>query len=292
MNAAVKVVLSILFLVRVIYTFFQSLFGYSYKNTKDKIILFTRLPEEGKTKTRMFSKLSPKECCELQSEMTKHMIKKISRLYSKQNFDFEISYNSESKNGQKLMENWLGKEYKYKKQIGSNLGEKLKNSFQSSFQSGFENVIILGSDIPDIDHRKHLSQAFSLLRNSTDSVVGPSEDGGYYLIGLNKKQCENKNWEELFNNITWGTKYVFDETVSILKTFNISVSLLEKLNDVDYPEDLEIWNQSKLEMKSTESVKISIIIPVLNESENLKKTVSSLSHGVNIEIIGILKLNS
>eukprot|EP01080_Neovahlkampfia_damariscottae_P000986 gene986-9893_t len=238
----------------------------------------------------MQPKLTEKESTELQTQMTQHMIKKICRLYSKRNFVLEIRYaaNPKLKNPQKEMERWLGNNFIYKKQIGKDLGSKMTNAFKESFEDGFENILLLGSDIPDIDHKEHLDTSFSyLIKHEKDCVIGPAYDGGYYLIGLNKR-VSTKYWDEIFKNISWGTKEVLNETKPILRQYNIKYSLLEKLNDVDLPEDIEIWENAKNEMENYEKEKkISVIIPVLNEGKNFLNSISSMKHGKNIEIIGL-----
>jgi len=102
-----------------------------------------------------------------------------------------------------------------------------------------QNVILLGSDCPDI--------SASLLQDALDSlhhhdmVIGPAHDGGYYLIGLTGVP------PKLFEGIPWGTGQVLQLTVDLARRLELPVTLLVPLDDVDRPEDLEKTNLIHLE---------------------------------------------
>jgi rSAM/selenodomain-associated transferase 1 len=114
-------------------------------------------------------------------------------------------------------------------QVGSNLGERMLNAFQKGFEADFEQVIIIGSDMFHLS-QKDLETAFDQLENH-DYVLGPAEDGGYYLLGM--KTLTPK----LFKNKKWGTDSVLLDTLNDLKLEN--VALLPVRNDVDYYEDIK-----------------------------------------------------
>jgi rSAM/selenodomain-associated transferase 2 len=103
-------------------------------------------------------------------------------------------------------------------------------------------------------------------------VIGPSEDGGYYLIGLSRMV------PELFVSMAWGTEEVFKETMGRAKQLNLSVSVLTRLSDVDTPDDITVWD-------SVYNQSISVIIPTLNEEANLTKTLQSVGKLPNCEVI-------
>ena len=93
----------------------------------------------------------------------------------------------------------------------------------------YEKIIIIGSDMYDLS-KTDLENAFSCLERN-DFVLGPAEDGGYYLLGM------KKNKPEIFQNKKWGTKTVFSDTINDLK--NEKVYLLPIKNDIDIYEDIE-----------------------------------------------------
>ena len=116
------------------------------------------------------------------------------------------------------------------KQNGSNLGIRMKNAFKNSFQQNSKKACIIGSDCYEISE-EIIGQAFDLLENS-DVVIGPSQDGGYYLLGLRFMI------PQLFENKPWSQTNLLDETLSELKQMNLNVKLLQELNDIDTIEDI------------------------------------------------------
>lgn len=123
---------------------------------------------------------------------------------------------------------WDTKYFKKKLQEGNDLGARMQHAFQQGFKDGFEKIIIIGSDLYDIQ-TGDLEDAFIALE-SNDFVVGPSEDGGYYLLGMKKMN------RELFQNKNWGTASVLKDTLSNLPLEN--TALLPSRNDVDTYEDI------------------------------------------------------
>ncbi len=114
-------------------------------------------------------------------------------------------------------------------QKGATLGERLINATTWGFDQGYQQVIVIGSDLWDIN-QKILIKGFNGL-NESDFVIGPSHDGGYYLMGM----CFYLN--SLFKNISWSTDKVLEQTVN--KLIHHKIQLLEKKNDVDSFDDLK-----------------------------------------------------
>jgi rSAM/selenodomain-associated transferase 1 len=128
---------------------------------------------------------------------------------------------------------WLGERHCYRPQTGKNLGERLKNAFDNAFEEGFSKVVAIGSDSPDLPVH-YLKESFEVLQ-AHDAVIGPANDGGYYLIGFSKEGFI----PEAFDNISWSTDSVFEQTVSILKRHGRNVYLLPLWHDVDTIADLK-----------------------------------------------------
>ena len=105
----------------------------------------------------------------------------------------------------------------------------MKNAFQDSFAAGYKKVLIVGSDL--IDLSEDLIEKGFLQLASNDVVLGPAEDGGYYLLGMKLLH------PNIFENKTWGTATVREDTLSDLK--DKKVHLLQELNDVDVFEDIK-----------------------------------------------------
>jgi uncharacterized protein len=114
-------------------------------------------------------------------------------------------------------------------QQGSDLGERMKSAFAYVFSMGFNKVCIIGTDAPGLDSET-ISKAFKMLGDN-DYVIGPSKDGGYYLLGMKAAS------DELFENISWSTDEVLNQTIAKINPAGKKYYLLEELCDVDTIED-------------------------------------------------------
>jgi len=119
-------------------------------------------------------------------------------------------------------------------QEGQDLGERMANAFARSFESGMEKVVLIGTDCPTLQSH-HLNQAFEAL-NYSDLVVGPATDGGYYLIGMNRRA------DYLFEGITWSTSQVLSETLNVASQHGLTTTLLCELDDIDTQEDWQRYS--------------------------------------------------
>ena len=126
---------------------------------------------------------------------------------------------------------WLGDAgVEYRPQRGGGLGERLEHAFAEAFEAS-RRVCVIGTDAPGVD-RKRVEQAFDSLDGS-DVVFGPTWDGGYYLIGLNRPQ------PELFRGVPWSTDQVFEASFERASSLGLRPSTLPALSDIDTLEDLE-----------------------------------------------------
>ena len=114
-------------------------------------------------------------------------------------------------------------------QRGEDLGARMKNAFSDAFKLGIEKVILIGTDCPELDFNR-IHQAFASL-DTADLVLGPAEDGGYYLIGMKKHS------DFLFEGITWSTSLVFSQTIAKAENQRMIVARLPVLADIDTLED-------------------------------------------------------
>lgn len=119
--------------------------------------------------------------------------------------------------------------YAKKLQEGSGLGERMYYAFNNAFENGYQKVVIIGSDCAELA-ADLISETYQRLEDN-DLVIGPSEDGGYYLLAMNK--C----YRQLFDGIHWSTPQVLPQTLEIARGLDLSIHLLPELNDVDTEED-------------------------------------------------------
>ena len=200
--------------------------------TKERLIIFTRYPEPGLTKTRMIPALGARGAANLQRQMTEYTLSKVRELQSCHHIAVEVHFDS---GNQQLMQDWLGSDVIYQPQGQGDLGSRMARSLFLALQSGAERVVIIGTDCPGLNAQL-MAQAFHQL-HSHDLVLGPAMDGGYYLLGL------RYFIPELFSGISWGSAEVLEQTVDIAKKLDLSVAYLRQLADVDRPEDLPVWEQ-------------------------------------------------
>jgi rSAM/selenodomain-associated transferase 1 len=129
---------------------------------------------------------------------------------------------------------WLGEDYLYMPQQGVDLGERMKNGFIEAFAMNLKRVVLIGSDIPTLP-LEFIEEAFTSLEEK-DVVIGPSLDGGYYLIGFKDKKFSPR----VFKGIPWSKERVFEETMGILEQEGLTVHTLKPLRDIDTIEDLRV----------------------------------------------------
>lgn len=189
--------------------------------SKNLLLIFTRNPEYGKVKTRLAKDVGDQTALNIYQFLLDHTVKVTAPISAEK----RVYYSEEINNS----DIWNPEIFQKKKQYGTDLGERMKNAFAEGFEDGYEKIAIIGSDLFDINS-KDLEKAFEALE-SNQVVIGPAEDGGYYLLGMTKLR------EELFENKTWGTDTVLKETKENLT--NTNYKLLEERNDVDYYSDIK-----------------------------------------------------
>ncbi len=191
------------------------------ESQKNLLLIFTRNPELGKCKTRLAATVGDIAALEIYRFLLSHT----ARVTRGLNLIKEVHYS------ETIWEDdlWDKTDFDKKLQKGKDLGERMCNAFKNGFDRGFEKITIIGSDLYDLKS-VDLEMAFNKLAHS-DYVLGPAQDGGYYLLGMKKF---NPN---LFKNKKWGTEKVLKDTLADIE--NESISLLELKNDIDVYEDIK-----------------------------------------------------
>lgn len=195
----------------------------------ESLIIFSRYPESGKTKTRMIPALGADGAAELQRRLSEYTVTQARRLRQLREIDIMVYFTG---GNIYLMQNWLGNDVNYHVQAEGDLGVKMHSAMKDNFTQNRERVVIIGIDCPGVNYNI-LESAFKALENN-NLVLGQAEDGGYYLIGLNKLV------PELFIDINWGTSSVFNSTKAIAQKLNLTTTYLPILRDIDRPEDLDL----------------------------------------------------
>jgi rSAM/selenodomain-associated transferase 1 len=193
-------------------------------NKKRLLIIFVKNPELGKCKTRLAATIGDEKAL----NFYRNMLKRTKEVAEKVDADKAIYYSSFiDKN-----DLWSDEPSFYKSLQNENpdLGIKMQSAFEEAFQDGYDSVCIIGSDCYALDE-KVIEKAFKSLENK-DAVLGPSNDGGYYLLGM--KQLHN----QLFVNKEWSTESVASDTINDFRNLKLSFDLLDELTDIDNEEDL------------------------------------------------------
>jgi rSAM/selenodomain-associated transferase 2/rSAM/selenodomain-associated transferase 1 len=247
---------------------------------KEHLIVFTRYPEPGTTKTRLIPLLGAEGAADLQRKMTEHTLSQVKRLSTRRELSVEIRYEGGDKH---LMQTWIGQDFEYCAQGSGDLGRRMKRSLEDAFRSEATTAVIIGTDIPEITNGI-IQKAFDVLQQK-NIALGPAKDGGYYLIGLQKSSL-TKAIPDLFSGITWGAGDVLEKTIEIATHSGLSFTLLDVLQDIDYPEDLMIRERSQHTNPSAFNPhRISIIIPAINEADHIANTIESIGPGNKKEVI-------
>jgi uncharacterized protein len=239
---------------------------------RERLIVFTRYPQAGKTKTRLIPALGSQGAARLQRQMTERTLAHAQWLQEQRPVTIEVCFAGGTHD---RMRRWLGSGLTYRPQGAGTLGDRLQQAVETAFAQGSERVTIIGSDCPGLDVPL-FAKAFDALTDH-DLVLGPASDGGYYLIGL------RRSIPALFENIDWGTERVWQQTMKTARSLELSIAELPVLNDVDRPEDLSVWETIREQDNTTP--KISAIVPVLNEAATLEKTLQCLQNATNVEVI-------
>jgi len=222
-----------------------------------RLILFTRYPEPGRTKTRLIPALGAEGAAALHRRMTEHTLGRIRSFLAMQPVSFQVRYEGAE---EERMRRWLGDDPLMSEQGEGDLGRRMELAFSESFQDGMRRVVVIGTDCPGI-RPSHLTRAFRSLEHK-DAVIGPANDGGYYLIGLRQPA------PELFQGIPWGTEEVLKRTLDVARARGIRVEFLDHLDDVDRPQDIPVWER-EAPVLPVEPPSISIIIPVVDEADGI-----------------------
>lgn len=196
------------------------------KTNKNTLIIFLKYPEAGKVKTRLAKDIGNNEAARIYSLMTLNIIESV---VAPECYNTIIFYDPPEK--EQEIKNWVGKkEIQYAPQEGNTLGDRISNAFKVVFSSGIEKAVIIGTDCLDVSS-DIINVAIHLL-DETEVVLGPAEDGGYYILALNKYR------PEIFQDIDWSTKHVLEQTVLKIVENKLTYHKLKTLKDIDTVEDI------------------------------------------------------
>jgi len=199
-------------------------------NKTTSFVIFAKTPNLGAVKTRMQPPLTKTECVQLHVSLLRNTVSQL-KTFRYPLLERAVFLTSPKKSFLEELTKWArGARFSIHCQNGHDLGERLADAVELKFRQGFRKVVIIGTDSPLIGPREfHL--ALEALDNH-EVVLGPAEDGGYYLIGFSVPKTF------LFRGIQWGTVKVFQETIALLKAHSVSWWELPSSLDLDTFQDL------------------------------------------------------
>ncbi len=188
--------------------------------SENLLLIFTRNPELGKCKTRLAATVGDESALDIYKFLLNHTVSITKDVNAAKQTWYSVKIRKD--------DIWHSSFFDKRLQQGSDLGIRMANAFQEGFTSKHERIIIIGSDMYDLS-KADIEKAFDILKTK-DFVIGPAEDGGYYLLGMKIFKAN------IFYNKSWGTNTVLRDTLNDLKEED--VHLLEERNDVDMYEDI------------------------------------------------------
>jgi len=209
---------------------------YSIASEKKNVVLvFLRAPEKGRVKTRLAREIGDEKTLALY----KKLVQKTLTAVEKSGMDYQICFFPADKKA--LVQDWLGADHAYMPQQGKDLGQRMGNALSRAFDQGAQKAVLVGTDIPDISAHQFLLAQNLLGQN--DVVIGPSMDGGYWLIGFRRDRFN----PGLFRQVDWGTDSVFSTTIEKCKLAGLSTGFLPTLQDIDTLEDIQSYNNFRFD---------------------------------------------
>jgi rSAM/selenodomain-associated transferase 1 len=192
------------------------------------LLVFAKTPKPGKVKTRLLAAVSPQAAAALHAACIEDTLRLALKVRGCDVFVFGAGGTNYFQKLTKRM--GTGKRVRVSPQRGADLGARMENAFRKCFAMGYRDVVVIGTDTPWMGAER-LRQAFAELR-ANDVVIGPAEDGGYYLLGTRKML------PGIFREIPWSTERVLKLTLEVIARENLRGKLLRRDFDLDRPEDL------------------------------------------------------
>ncbi len=199
--------------------------------TSCTLIVFVRYPRPGRVKTRLVPALGPETAADLYRALAEGVLEATNPRPG----DYERLVFFDPPQADEEVRRWLPAG-RIRRQSDGDLGARMSDAFAKAFKRGAHKVALVGSDVPSLT-RACVLEAFAAL-DRADLVLGPGEDGGYYLVALRAPQ------PLLFDGVPWGTARVMEETLGRAEAAGLSVVRLAPRRDVDTPSDLRAeWHR-------------------------------------------------
>jgi rSAM/selenodomain-associated transferase 2/rSAM/selenodomain-associated transferase 1 len=202
-----------------------------HKYPEMSLIIFARFPSPGKVKTRLASDIGDELAAEFYKSCAEHVFRESAK--SSERVQRYLFYSDA--HDSKEIQHWAGTQFNFVAQVGGDIGRRLEHAFGTVFEHGAKKAIVLATDVPGLSAHI-IDEAFQAL-DSSDVVLGPCPDGGYYLLGIKRL------YKELFADIPWSTNQVLNKTLHVMTKLGLTLRLLPALADIDTEADLRQWHE-------------------------------------------------
>ena len=237
---------------------------------REHLIVMTRLPVAGKTKTRLIPALGAVGAAAMHDQLARHAIGRASA-YVLTRPQAQLDVRIEGGTTVDAHE-WLGGKCRCRRQHAGDLGARLSQAIRESFDEGADKVVVIGTDCPGLDEAA-FAEAFAVL-DDAPLAVAPADDGGYVMLGLTRPM------PMLFEGIDWGGPEVFAQTMAAAKAAGVVPKTLSRFADVDVADDLPAARDALAAGSS-----LSVIIPTLNEAGTVAELIRPLRRAGVEEIL-------
>ena len=200
----------------------------SLSNAGHAVIVFARVPEAGRVKTRLAAEVGDAMALAAYTLLGELVINAAQR---SRTYSVTVAYTPDD--GERRMRQWLGGSIRLKPQATGDLGERMAAEITDAIRDGARRVVVIGTDCPDISALV-LEDAFDRLATA-DVVLGPAVDGGYYLIGMSRLHAP------LFERVPWSSPDTLRATLEHARVHGLSIALLDERRDIDTADDWRAW---------------------------------------------------
>lgn len=208
---------------------------------KNGLIVFAREPLPGAVKTRLAASIGDHAAATLYETMLWDVLATARQM---DNVETVVYWECAEKSLPLLAERYRCSS---RRQSPGDLGQRMRSAFEGMFAGSCERCCIIGSDAPDLP-RSYIQEAYQQLSvQQNDIVLGPSRDGGYYLLGL--KQV----WPQLFTGISWSSAVVLEQSLVAARDSGLTAALLPEWQDIDTVDDLQAFQERNRRAESLET---------------------------------------
>jgi uncharacterized protein len=195
------------------------------------LIVFVKAPRAGNVKTRLAQRVGAEAACLIYQVLVGNLLRHIDSLGS-------VQLRFSPDDAERDIHPWRHKGWTLAPQGSGDLGRRLMAAFREAFAAGFERVAIIGSDSPELTS-EDIQAAWDAL-DTHDLVLGPTKDGGYWLIAL-RRLVPRRKIAQLFQGIPWSTERVFNQTIEQARAADMHVNCLRELHDIDTEQDWKAY---------------------------------------------------